>query len=73
MTRVTRRLARQTMATVFSNGRRRPVIVEILPPGLTIGFRLHGERRRYDLPVDALYKKAALVWTAEQRAARRRK
>lgn len=71
MTKVNRKVRRLSTATVFSNGKRRPIVIELDPPGDTISFRLHGERRKYGLPVDWMYKTAAVKQAAIDRAERR--
>lgn len=50
----TRRVERETVATVFERSLKRPVIVSIEPSGL-VGFRLKGTRRTYYLMADACY------------------
>ncbi len=72
MTKVTRKFKREGAACVFSRGKSRPVIVELSPPGLMVGFRLKGERRTHELPLDWLYKRAAQATVAYEKAERAR-
>jgi hypothetical protein len=71
VTSVKRKVQRLSVSTVFSNGKRRPVVIELNPPGDVITFRLHGERRAYGLSVDWMYKTAAARQAALDRAERR--
>ena len=61
MTKIHTKIKRECAVSVFSNGRRREVIVELSPPGNLIGFRLKGERCTYSLPLDWCYKTAAML------------
>ena len=70
MTTINRKMHREGCITIFSNGRRRPVIIILEPPGHLIGLRLKGERHTYYLPIDWAYKEAVL---AHVRAERRKK
>jgi len=76
---VTRRLQRLTPASIHSGGRRRAIIVEMSPgmegkpgPGF-IGFRLHGTRTTYYLPVDWCFREACKAELQRARAERRAK
>lgn len=71
MVNVTRRIQREALATVFSNGRRRPVVVELSPPGDVIHFRLKGERTAYPLPLDWCYRTAAMMAARQMRQEKR--
>jgi hypothetical protein len=68
MTPITRKLKREGRSTIFSNGRRRPVVVILEPPGDVLGLRLKGERTTYYLPLDWCYRQAVV---ATIRAAKR--
>lgn len=54
MTKLTKPVRRETDSTVYEQGKHRPVIVSLEPPGL-ITFRLKGTRRTYRLTVDGCY------------------
>lgn len=71
MTLINRKIKREGCLTVFSNGRRRPVIVELSPPGHVIGFRLKGEKNTYYLPIDWCYRTAVDLHVREERRKRR--
>ncbi len=73
-------VTRETLATVFDQGRHRRVVVDVDPPAGVVVFRLKGTRRRYSLPVQYLYlhalKKAVALEKAnkaKERKARRGK
>jgi hypothetical protein len=74
MTKITKPVRRETLGTVYEQGKHRPVIVSIEPPNV-IGFRLKGTRRTYRLTTDALYLNAVQAHVAaekrEQMKARR--
>jgi hypothetical protein len=71
MAPVTRKLKRESRSTIFSNGRRRPVVLILEPPGDVLGLRLKGERTTYYLPLDWCYRQAvmAALRPANQRVA----
>lgn len=79
-TTVNRRLVRQTDAAVYSQGRSRPVIIEIHPtangtgkPGAQyIGLRLARTRKTYYLPVDWIFREAVRADLARVRAERKK-
>ncbi len=73
MTPITRRLTRITPAAIFSQGRKRPIAVELAPDrqGL-IGFRLKGMRTTYYLPVDWCFREALKAELARRRAERKK-
>ena len=68
MTKLTKKVARETGATVFER-KVRPVIVSFEPPDL-IGFRLKGTRRTYFLPAGSCYYMAVKGTVAAERAAK---
>ena len=70
MTDVTRPVRRRTIASHFSRGRRKQIIVELRPPGTLIYFRLAGERRTVSLSVADCY---TLGCQAEAQAKKRAK
>jgi hypothetical protein len=69
---VTRKLKRVSSAAIHSAGRRRQIIIELAPPGDTVGFRLKGMRRTYRLPVGWCYTEAVKAELDRERAERRR-
>ena len=73
MTPINRKLKRESLASVHSQGRRRSVIVELDPstPGL-IGFRLKGTRGTYFLPIDFCFREACRSEMARRKAERKR-
>lgn len=71
MTNVDRKLARQSCVPMHSGGRHRPIIIELLPPGELIGFRLKGMRTTYYLPVKTCYLEALKARMATLRAERK--
>jgi hypothetical protein len=54
VTKLTRTLARETSATVFDQGKQRPVIVTLEPGGLVV-LRLKGTRRAITFDAQSLY------------------
>ena len=58
MTTLTRRVVRETMATIHEAARKRPIVVTLEPPGRMIGFRPKGTRKTYYLPIDWCYARA---------------
>lgn len=70
VTRTTRPIRRETSAWVYSGGRRRAVIVEILPPGDVLRFRLKGTRRVYTLLTAWAFQEAGRQYVANLRAER---
>jgi len=72
MTTVTHPMRREAASTVFSNGRRRPVIVSLAPPGDTIGLQLKGERKTYCLPVDWCYRQTVIAHLKVEPATRKK-
>lgn len=72
MTPINRPLARESANGIHSAGRRRPIIVELAPPGLLVGFRLKGARRTYWLPIDHCYREAVRNELARQKAERKK-
>lgn len=65
---VTRPLARISTAAVHSAGRTRAIVVELMPPGEVVGFRLKGTRRTYWLPISWCYREALKAEVVRQRA-----
>ena len=63
MTPINRPLKRLTGATVHSQGKSRPIVIELCPDGVGkpgagfVGFRLLGTRTTYYLPTDFCYPK----------------
>jgi hypothetical protein len=53
MTKLSKPVSRETLATRFDRGHRN-VIVTLRPPN-RVCFRLKGLRKEYDLPADTLY------------------
>lgn len=78
MTPITRPLARESSAALYSAGRRRPVVIELQPDGPGsigagfIGFRLKGTRRTYYLPIDWAFREAVRAEIPRQKAERRK-
>ena len=70
MTPINRPLSRQTQAARFSNGKQRPIILELSPPGDKIGFRLKGTRTTYYLAISTAFGLAAQAWVNARKAAR---
>ncbi len=68
MTKVNRAVRRETAASIRSSGKVRPIIVSIEPPAYSIQFRLKGERRSYELPIEYLFARAVQVHVAEEKA-----
>lgn len=73
MTTITRNLKRETPAAFYSQGRSRPIIVELRTdrPGL-VGLRLKGRRRTYYLDVVAAYKTAVRNAIEQEKAERKK-
>ena len=78
MTPINRRLQRLSSASVHSQGKSRPVVVELCPDGVGkpgagfVGFRLAGTRTTYYLPIDHCYREAIRNELARKRAERKR-
>lgn len=72
MTPINRPLKRESAALVHSQGRRRKVVVELMPPGQLVGFRLHGTRRTYWLPIEWCWREAVRSELARQKAERKK-
>ena len=72
MTPCTRKLARESCASIHSQGRSRPVLIVIGPPGDVIGFRLKGCRQTYYLPVAHCFREALKNELARRRAERKK-
>lgn len=73
MTGFTRKLARQSAASIHSAGRKRSVIVELNPATPTLlGFRLMKCRRVYYLPIDYCFREAVRAEVARERAERKK-
>lgn len=70
MTALRRRLRRESASRVFSQGRSRPIVVILEPPGTLLGLRLKGERRTYQLPLDWCYTMAIRMSVAEEKRKR---
>ena len=68
MTTLTRRVVRESAATIHEAARKRPIVVTLEPPGRMIGFRPKGTRTTYYLPIDWCYTRAV---QAHVEAARR--
>lgn len=71
MTGFTKHLQRQSRAAIHSGGRSRPIVVELMPPGEVIGFRLKGTRQTYYLPIATCYRDALRAELARQKAERK--
>jgi hypothetical protein len=72
MTGINRNVIRQSTHAIHSAGRRRPIVIELHPPGDVIGFRLKGTRTTYCLPVDWCYREALRNELARRKAERRK-
>lgn len=73
MTALTRKVRRESSASVFSRGRSRPVVVILEPPGTLLGLRLKGERKTYHLPLSWCYCEAVRRTVAVERKQRKGK
>jgi hypothetical protein len=65
---VTRPVRRVSAAKVYDRSKPRPIVVELAPPGVVIGFRLKGNRRAYYLPIDHCYREAVRSELARAKA-----
>ncbi len=65
------KVARVTRSTVFSAGKRRPVIVTVYPDGI-IGLRLSRTRREEYVDAASTYRSAVISRVAFERAAKRK-
>ena len=75
MTKTSKPVSRETIATKFERSQRRPIVVTIFPHG-EIGFRLKGTRTTYALSIEGCYDlavKTALKAQAKERKARKDK
>lgn len=72
MISVNRKLSRRSSATVYSQGRRREIVVELAPPGVLIGFRLAKRRTTYYLPIGFCFREAVRLELARQKAERKK-
>ena len=72
MTGFTRRISRLSVAAIHSAGRSRPIVVEFMPPGNVLGFRLQGCKRTYYLPIAHCFREAIRAETARAKAERRK-
>lgn len=72
MTKVKKKLCRETHGGVFSQGKIRPVIVSLEPPNV-IGFRLKGTHRTYYLTAEGLYIKAVQATLAAEKREKAKK
>jgi hypothetical protein len=70
MIEVRRPVRRVSGAKVYDRSKPRPVVVELSPPGVVIGFRLKGNRRAYYLPIDWCFREAVRVELARAKAER---
>ena len=71
MTMINHKLKREGCLSMFSKGKRRPIIIELSPPGDVIGLRLKGERTTYYLPIDWCYRTAVEARVREVRRLKR--
>jgi hypothetical protein len=69
---VGRKLKRESPAAIHSAGKRRQIIIELAPPGDTVGFRLKGTRKTYRLPVGWCYCEAVKAEIEREKLERRR-
>jgi len=65
------RVVRKTSASVFSAGKRRPVVVAVYPDGI-IGLRLLRSRREEFVDAASVYREAVFARVAAERAAKRK-
>jgi hypothetical protein len=65
------KVARKTSASVFSAGKRRPVVVSVFPDGV-LGLRLLGTRREFFAFADSVYREAVISTKAAEREKRRK-
>ncbi len=75
MTKTSKPVSRETVATKFERSQRRPIIVTIYPFG-EIGFRLKGTRTTYSLSIEGCYDlavKTALKVQAKERKTQKTK
>lgn len=72
MTHVTRKLARVSLAAIYSAGKTRAIVVELEPPGDLVGFRLKGTRTVYFLPVAECYRLAVRAEMDRRKAEKRK-
>ena len=70
MALLTRTVTRETLATVFDQGRDRRVMVSVDPVGSVVVLRLKGTRRSYSLPASYLYVHAVKKSMTPERPAR---
>jgi len=73
MTTLRRPVVRIVSTALFSQGRCRPLVVSLKPPGDVLGLRLKGERRTYWLPLGWCYAQAVRLAVAQKRATKSRK
>ena len=69
MRKLRQNIAVETLATTFSAGKERAIVITITPGGVVLNFRLKGTRTTYELPTVCAFREAALL-TAEQRRSR---
>ena len=69
MTELNKPVKRLSLASKYSRGKARRIVVTLLPSA--IAFRLHGERKQYQLPLADLYPLAVRVALAAEKQRRK--
>lgn len=73
MRSINRHLARESNASIHSQGKRRAIVIELDPNTPTlVGFRLKGMRTSYNLPIDWCYREAVRVELARRKAEKKK-
>jgi len=72
MTKVKKAVYRETAGGIFSQGKKRPVIVSLEPPNV-IGFRLKGTRRTYTLTAEGCFMQALKAHLAAEKKEKTKK
>lgn len=70
MTKIKSNVTRETEAKMFEVGKYRPIIVTIKPKVIT--FRLKGNSKSFDLPIERLYFLAVLADVERKRTLRKK-
>lgn len=71
MTKLTKKLTRESDAAVYERSKYRPIIVSVEPPD-RIGFRLKGTQRSYTLPIAMCFRIAVEAEVEARRALKRK-
>ena len=71
MTKLTKKVARESDAAVYERSKYRPIMVTVEPPD-RISFRLKGTQRSYSLPIAMCFRIAVEAEVEARRALKRK-